>query len=222
MATLYVFALVRSGAWELELNKAAPVQLVNGKPLPGNKLTAHTLGLVKWNTQLDKALLGARIFASTQKGWDEVLSFARVLDDALKPAATPDEELQRNEQLVTILAKLKVEVPEVESGIAALAAKLGGTVPKPFTELCARLKALANYAPLYALYSLRFPSRVQKGSHDLFQHGQLTNRSDSFEDHRNTARYLLEEHLNPVAAFLVSCVTAQRAICESLGLMEHA
>ena len=62
MATLYVFALVRSGAWELELNKAAPVQLVNGKPLPGNKLTAHTLGLVKWNTQLDKALHRSRFW----------------------------------------------------------------------------------------------------------------------------------------------------------------
>ena len=144
MATLYVFALVRSGAWELELNKAAPVPLVNGKPLPGNKLTAHTLGLVKWNTQLDKALLGARIFASTQKGWDEVLPYARVLDDALKPAATPDEELQRNEQLVAILTNLKAEVPEVESGVAALATKLGGAVPKPFAELCARLKALAT------------------------------------------------------------------------------
>ncbi|HOC57135.1 MAG TPA: DUF6079 family protein [Verrucomicrobiota bacterium] len=144
MVTLYVFALVRSGAWELALNPSAPIQLANGKPLPGNKLTAHTLGLVKWNTQLDKALLGARLFASTQKGWDEVLPFARVLDDTLKPAATPDEELLRGEQLVTILGKLKTEVPDVESGVAALATKLGGTVPKSFTELCARLKALAT------------------------------------------------------------------------------
>ncbi|HOC58274.1 MAG TPA: hypothetical protein PKI20_21835, partial [Verrucomicrobiota bacterium] len=144
MVTLYVFALVRSGAWELALNPSAPIQLANGKPLPGNKLTAHTLGLVKWNTQLDKALLGARLFASTQKGWDEVLPFARVLDDTLKPAATPDEELLRGEQLVTILGKLKAEVPDVESGVAVLATKLGGTVPKSFAELCARLKALAT------------------------------------------------------------------------------
>ena len=144
MVTLYVAALVRSGAWELALNPSAPVQLVNGKQLPGNKLTAHTLGLVKWDTRLDKALLGARLVASTQKGWDEVLPFARVLDDTLKPATTPDEELQRNDQLVAILGKLKSEVPEVEAGVAALAAKLGGKVPQPFTELCARIKALAT------------------------------------------------------------------------------
>ncbi len=47
-----------------------------------------------------------------------------------------------------------------------------------------------NYAPLHALYALRLPSRMRRGSHDLFQNGQITNRADSFEDHRNTARYL--------------------------------
>ena len=144
MVMLYLFALVRSGAWEMALNPATPIKLANDKPLPANKLTAHTLGLVKWNTQLDKALLGARIVASVQKGWNEVLPYARVLDDTLKPATTPEEELQRNEQLLAILGKLKTEVPEVESGIAALSSKFGGTVPKSFIEVCARLKALAT------------------------------------------------------------------------------
>ncbi len=143
MIALYVFALVRSGTWELALNPSTPVKLANEKVLPGNKLTAHTLGLVKWNTQLDKAMLGARIVASTQKGWDEVLPFARVLDDTLKPAATPDDELQRNEQLVATLRKLGTEVPEVEKGIAALALKLGSPAPKSFAEVCGRLKNLA-------------------------------------------------------------------------------
>lgn len=57
-----------------------------------------------------------------------------------------------------------------------------------------------NYAPLYALFSLRFPSRQHKGSHDLFQHGQITNRSDSFEDHRNTARYLYRAYKSVLEA----------------------
>ena len=55
-------------------------------------------------------------------------------------------------------------------------------------------KALDNlqrtYNPLNALYALRIPSRVGRGSHDLYQAGQVTNRSDSFEDHRNMVRYL--------------------------------
>ncbi|MGD0090005.1 MAG: hypothetical protein ABSE73_08800 [Planctomycetota bacterium] len=47
-----------------------------------------------------------------------------------------------------------------------------------------------DYYPLHALYSVRLPSRTGRGSHDLFQAGQVTNRTDSFLDHRNTVRYL--------------------------------
>lgn len=61
-------------------------------------------------------------------------------------------------------------------------------------------KLQEQYAPLYALYSLRFPSRVNRGSHDLYQHGQITNRSDSFEDHRNTARYLYRAYKSVLEA----------------------
>src|SRR5439155_25233688 len=57
-----------------------------------------------------------------------------------------------------------------------------------------------DYAPLYAVFSLRFPSRSHKGSHDLFQHGQITNRSDKFEDHRNTARYLYRAYKSVLEA----------------------
>lgn len=47
-----------------------------------------------------------------------------------------------------------------------------------------------NYDPLYALFALRIPSLTCHGGHDLYQAGQITNRTDSFEDHRNTVRYL--------------------------------
>ncbi len=57
-----------------------------------------------------------------------------------------------------------------------------------------------HYAPLHALFSLRFPSRMGHGSHDLFQHGQITNRSDSFEDHRNTVRYLYRAYKSVLEA----------------------
>ncbi len=51
-------------------------------------------------------------------------------------------------------------------------------------------KLQKDYEPLNSLYSIRIPSRTCKGGHDLYQNGQLTNRTDSFEDHRNTIRYL--------------------------------
>jgi hypothetical protein len=54
MVTLYLFALVRSGGWEIGLNPTTQFQLSNGRPLSPNRLTAHTLGLVKWNAQLPR------------------------------------------------------------------------------------------------------------------------------------------------------------------------
>jgi hypothetical protein len=51
-------------------------------------------------------------------------------------------------------------------------------------------KLQGNYPPLNALYALRLPSRATRGSHDLYQMGQITNRAESFEDHRNMVRYL--------------------------------
>jgi Family of unknown function (DUF6079) len=177
MVALYLFALVRSGGWEMTLNPATPIKLTNDKPLQGNKLTAHTLGLVKWNTQLDKALLGARIVLSIQKGWNEVLPYARVLDNDLKPAVTPDEELQRNDQLLAILGKLKAEIPEVEQGIATLSDKLAGLVPKTFTEICARLNGLVTSESYQ-----QFDAAVRE-SYD-----EPTKFNDAFEQYANARK----------------------------------
>ena len=56
---LYVFALIKSGGFELALNPNAGGTLNNGRPLPGDRLTAHTLPLCEWNARLDRALLGS-------------------------------------------------------------------------------------------------------------------------------------------------------------------
>ena len=49
-----------------------------------------------------------------------------------------------------------------------------------------------SYDPMNALASLRIPSLTATGGHDLHQEGRITNRTDSFEDHRNTVRYLYQ------------------------------
>jgi hypothetical protein len=143
MVQLYVFALLKHGGWELALNPASPVQTYDGKPLPGNKLNAHTLAIVDWNAKLDKALLGARLIASTRKGWNEVLPFARVLDSMLKTASTPDEEQERNTEFVRILATLGAEIPQVRDTLNQVAPVLDGTLSLPLRELLARLSAIA-------------------------------------------------------------------------------
>jgi hypothetical protein len=144
MVMLYVFALVKSGGFELALNSNAGVTLSNGRPLPGDRLTAHTLPLCEWNARLDRALLGSRLVASLHKGWNEVLPYARVLDPGLKPATTPDEEQARNESLLTILTQLQVEIPEIEKSLVELAGVLSGALPQSLKEILARYRSLVT------------------------------------------------------------------------------
>jgi hypothetical protein len=197
----------------MALSQAAPIQLLNGKPLPGNKLTAHTIGLVKWNTQLDKALLGARITASIQKGWNEVLPFARVLDDSLKPATTPEEELQRNEQLSSILGKLKNEVPLVASSIAALASKFASVVPKSFVEICGRLNALAASGSYQ-----QFDAAVRESYNDKEKFAQAFSEYDNARKLYNNAIELNQarDYLAAACPLNVSLETDCKALLSQL------
>jgi len=49
-----------------------------------------------------------------------------------------------------------------------------------------KLAALQKvYFPLYAISQLRFPSPVGRGGHDFYDNGRVTNRSESFRDHRS-------------------------------------
>jgi len=143
LVQLYIFVLLKQGGWELQLNPASPMQTTDGKPLPGNKLTAHTLGLVDWSAKLDKGLLGSRLLASTQKGWNDVLPYARVLDANLKTAASPDEEQARNASLAGLLKALGEHVGAAENSLGKVAGALGGTVSNDLKTTFARLRAIA-------------------------------------------------------------------------------
>jgi hypothetical protein len=144
MVVLYVLALIKSGGFEIALKPNTGYTLSNSKALPGDRLTTYLLPQCEWNAKLDKALLGARIVESQHKGWNEVLPFARILDQSLKPAQTPDEEQARNDSLTATLGKLKQELPELEKSADELAKLLGGAVPLSLTSVFAHLRGLAT------------------------------------------------------------------------------
>ena len=55
-----------------------------------------------------------------------------------------------------------------------------------------KLKELQRiYSPLYAITQLRFPSPVGPGGHDFYDNGRVTNRSQSFRDHRSHLLYVV-------------------------------
>ena len=174
MVTLYVFALIKSGGFELALNPNAGVTLSNGRPLPGDRLTAHTLPLCEWNARLDRALLGSRLVESLHKGWNEVLPYARVLDPGLKPATTPDEEQARNESLLETLAQLQSEIPEVEKSLVELAGVLSSSLPPSLKEVLARYRGLA--LPPATRNSMRLCARAMPTRTPLPWHTRSTTR----------------------------------------------
>jgi len=47
------------------------------------------------------------------------------------------------------------------------------------------------YFPLYAISQLRFPSPVGRGGHDFYDDGRVTNRSQSFRDHKNHVLFVM-------------------------------
>lgn len=46
------------------------------------------------------------------------------------------------------------------------------------------------YSPLHAISQLRFPSLIGRGGHDFYDNGRVTNRSESFRDHRSHVLYV--------------------------------
>jgi hypothetical protein len=49
----------------------------------------------------------------------------------------------------------------------------------------------SSYSPLYAISQLRFPSPVGRGGHDFYDNGRVTNRSESFRDHRSHVLFVV-------------------------------
>jgi hypothetical protein len=66
------------------------------------------------------------------------------------------------------------------------------TIVDRLDVLNAKLSDLQRiYAPLYSISQLRFPA-TGRGGHDFYYSGKVTNRSDSFADHRAHLKYVVE------------------------------
>lgn len=65
------------------------------------------------------------------------------------------------------------------------------TMVERLGELEAKLPKLRDiHRPLWAISQLRIPA-LKRGGHDFFHHGKVTNRSDSFAEHRQRVEYVL-------------------------------
>lgn len=80
-------------------------------------------------------------------------------------------------------------VTEDEYGEESRASRF--TMVDRLDEINDRMRPLQDtYAPLHSIVHLRMPA-AGRGGHDVYYDGKVTNRSDSFLDHRNTLRYIV-------------------------------
>jgi hypothetical protein len=83
----------------------------------------------------------------------------------------------------------KDEIVEHKVSSVSLVEELGGIVEK--------LNGVRGYfSSFHSVGSLRFPSHVGKGGHDVYQNGKFTNRSDSFSDHRMQLKQIVSVYQN--------------------------
>lgn len=85
--------------------------------------------------------------------------------------------------------QIKDEIVEHKVSSVSLVEELGSIVDK--------LNGVRKYfSSFHSIGSLRFPSHVGKGGHDVYQNGKFTNRSDSFTDHRMQLKQIVAIYQN--------------------------
>ncbi|MCM3412818.1 MULTISPECIES: hypothetical protein [Bacillaceae] len=85
--------------------------------------------------------------------------------------------------------QIQDEIIEHKVSSVSLVEELGGIVDK--------LNGVRKYfSSFHSVGSLRFPSHVGKGGHDVYQNGKFTNRSDSFSDHRMQLKQIVGIYQN--------------------------
>ncbi|MFQ5827015.1 MAG: hypothetical protein ACE5IA_06630, partial [Dehalococcoidia bacterium] len=93
--------------------------------------------------------------------WNRVLDYARLLDEKLGPAASPEEVADRERQLLSRLRGLRSALPGLRSGLYALSTGLGGHPAETDLKAIERLSPLSgsrNAADFGARARKNFPS----------------------------------------------------------------
>jgi hypothetical protein len=104
--------------------------------------------------------------------------------DSEEPEEEGDEELEHGDAPDELLVERTELVRERRASRFTVVERI-----ELLKERLPRLQEI--YHPLYSISQLRFPA-VGRGGHDFYYNGKVTNRSDSFADHRAHLLYVLK------------------------------
>lgn len=156
--------------------------------------------LVERNAELDHLWISGRVFEQLhqfvlkttpkQRYGRLVFQFTSLFEgDGSVPDATEDAEDEIAEDN---------SVDRADSGDAPIAEQRATkfTMVERLAEIEGKLPKMREiHRPLWAISQLRIPA-LMRGGHDFFHHGKVTNRSDSFSEHRQRVEFVLGLYSN--------------------------
>lgn len=214
LLSLYLLCFVHYGnpRAELELSPETTIKLRNSKTPPKQRLTTDLIRQVEWSNKFDREIRALQ--ESQGVDWNQVVPFARILDDTLTTTTDSQQKLEQEERLKRASLALKERVEAVNNSLASLARTLGSTLPMSISEQLSPLLLLTQTVDLddfftiaqsqfdneqqlaTALSNFKILENLSHLSTDLgADRGYLRQLKDSLPPDANSLRHSLDEVL---------------------------
>jgi hypothetical protein len=148
LLSLYLLCFVQYGnpRSELELSPDTTIRLRNGTTPPKQRLTTDLIRQVEWSNKFDREI---RVLQESQGvDWNQVVPFARILDDTLTTETDSQRKLEQEERLKRACQALGQRVEAVDNSLKSLARTLGSALPELVLAQLSPLRLLTQTADI--------------------------------------------------------------------------
>jgi hypothetical protein len=148
LLSLYLLCFVQYGnpRSELELSPNTTIRLRNGTTPPKQRLTTDLINQLEWTNKFDREI---RVLEESQGiDWNQVVPFARILDDTLTTETDSQRKLEQEERLKRACQALGQRVATVVGSLESLARSLSSTLPESVSAQLSPLRLLTQTASI--------------------------------------------------------------------------
>lgn len=148
LLSLYLLCFVNYGnpRSELELSPDNTIRLRNGTTPPKNCLTTDLIQQIEWSNKFDREIRALQ--ESQGVDWNEVVSFARILDDTLTTTTDSQRKSEQEGRLKRACQALGQRVEAVANSLESLARSWGSTLPESVSAQLVPLRLLTQTSKL--------------------------------------------------------------------------
>jgi len=154
LVSLYLLCFVYYGnpRTELELSEDTTIGLQNGTIPPKGHLTIDIIPQVKWSNKFEREICALQKTQGVD--WNQVVPFARILDDTLTTTTDLQQKLELNERLKRACQALGQRVAFVDNSLKSLAKTLGSNLPRVVSKQLLPLQLLTQTSDLDSFFKI--------------------------------------------------------------------